>query len=165
MISIAQSMAVKSLNIQETDLKALLAFQAYNFNKENGGDVYDNYIYDGLYYAKRDKLKESDGIDLNRYKGHQDMIRAILYAPNGKDFYTTGSDGKILKWDSKDYAYKTLYQPANNYINHEMKVSPDGKWLVVAGDAPYILVVNLATLNTIKIEGHKGPVTKLMFYT
>jgi WD40 repeat protein len=44
-----------------------------------------------------------------------------------------------------------------------MKVSPDGKWLVVAGDAPYILVVNLATLNTIKIEGHKGPVTKLMF--
>lgn len=163
MISISQSMAVKSLNIQETDLKALLAYQAYNFNKEYGGKIYDNYIYDGLYYAKRDKLKEGQGIDLNRYKGHRDMIRSIVYAPNGKDFYTTGSDGKILKWDSKDYSYKTLYRPANNYINYDMKVSPDGTWLIVAGDAPYILVINLATLNQIKIEGHQGPVTKLMF--
>ncbi len=163
MISIAQSMAVKSLNIQESDLKALLAFQAYNFNKEYGGNVYDNYIYDGLYYAKRDKLKESQGVDLNRYKGHRDMIRSIVYAPNGKDFYTTGSDGKILKWESSDYSYKTLYNPLNNFINYDMKISPDGKWLIVAGDAPYILVINLATLNPIKIEGHRGPVTKLMF--
>jgi WD40 repeat protein len=44
-----------------------------------------------------------------------------------------------------------------------MKVSPDGNWLIVGGDAPYILVINLATLNTIKIEGHNGPVTNLMF--
>lgn len=163
MISIAQSMAVKSLNLIDTDLKALLAFQAYNFNKEYGGNVYDNYIYDGLYYAKRDKIKESKGMDLNRYKGHRDMIRAVVYDPNGTDFYTTGSDGKILKWDSNDYSFKTLYNPASNYINNDMKVSPDGKWLIVAGDAPYILVINLATLNPIKIEGHQGPVTKLMF--
>ena len=163
MISISQSMAVKSLNIQETDLKALLAYQAYTFNQEYGGNVYDNYIYDGLYYAKRDKLKDSQGIDLNRYKGHRDMIRSIVYAPNGKDFYTTGSDGKILKWDGNDYSYKTLYRPANNYINYDMKMSPDGEWLIVAGDAPYILVINLATLNPIKIEGHRGLVTELMF--
>ena len=166
MISIAQSMAVKSLNINKTDLKALLAYQAYSFNKEYGGNSYDNYIYDGLYYAKRDKIKESDGKNLNRYQGHRDnMIRSIVYDPNGTDFYTTGSDGKILKWESKDYSYKTLYShsPASNYINYDMKVSPDGKWLIVAGDAPYILVINLATLNPIKIEGHKGTVSKLMF--
>ncbi|NJN28289.1 MAG: hypothetical protein HC819_21130 [Cyclobacteriaceae bacterium] len=163
MISIAQSMAVKSLNISETDLKALLAYQAYLFNKEYGGNVYDNYIYDGLYYAKRDRLKENQGIDLNRYRGHRDMIRAIAYAPNGKDFYTTGSDGKIMQWNANDYKFKTLYQPAQSYIYNDMKVSPDGKWLIVGGDAPYILVINLATLNTIKIDGHTGPVTKLMF--
>lgn len=164
MISIAQSMAVKSLNITaDNDLKTLLAYQAYMYNKEYGGYVYDNYIYDGLYYAKRDKLKESQGIDLHRYKGHRDMIRTIEYSPNGKDFYTTGSDGKILKWDSNDYTFKTLYNPSTNYINYDMKVSPDGKWLIVAGDAPYILVINLTTLNPIKIEGHRGPVTKLMF--
>ena len=163
MISIAQSMAVKSLNINDTDLKALMAFQAYSFNKEYGGNVYDNYIYDGLYYAKRDKLKESTGVDLYRYQGHKDMIRAIVYDPNGKDFYTTGSDGKILKWNNDDYSFQTLYQPARNYINYDMRVSPDGKWLIVAGDAPYILVINLNTLSPIKIEGHNGPVTRLMF--
>jgi WD40 repeat protein/energy-coupling factor transporter ATP-binding protein EcfA2 len=163
MISIAQSMAVKSLNINQTDLKALMAYQAYNFNKEYGGSSYDNYIYDGLYYAKRDRIKESQGTDLNRYKGHRDMIRSIVYAPNGKDFYTTGSDGKILKWDNSDYSYKTLYQPANRLIHYDMQVSPDGNWLIVGSDAPYILVINLNTLKTIRIEGHKGPVTRLMF--
>ena len=163
MISIAQSMAVKSLNINETDQKALLAYQAYIFNKEYGGNTYDNYIYDGLYYAKRDKIWESTGEELNRFKGHRDMIRSIVYDPNGVDFYTTGSDGKILKWDNKDYSFKTLYNPTANYINYDMKVSPDGKWLIVGGDAPYILVINLATLNPIKIEGHNGTVTKLMF--
>jgi WD40 repeat protein/energy-coupling factor transporter ATP-binding protein EcfA2 len=163
MISIAQSMAVKSLNIQQTDLKALLAYQAYNFNREYGGGTYDKYIYDGLYYAKRDRVKESQGIDLNRYKGHRDMIRAIAYAPNGQDFYTTGSDGMILKWDSNDYSYKTLYKPAASYIYYDMQVSPDGNWLILGSDAPHILVINLNTLKTIKIEGHEGPVTRLMF--
>ena len=163
MISIAQSMAVKSLNQRDTDLKVLLAYQAYNFNREFGGNVYDNYIYDGLYYAKRDKISEATGTWLNRYKGHRDMIRSIVYDPNGTDFYTTGSDGKILKWESGEYKYKTLYDPSVNYINYDMKISPDGKWLIVGGDAPYILVINLATLNPIKIEGHNGPVTKLMF--
>jgi energy-coupling factor transporter ATP-binding protein EcfA2 len=163
MISIAQSMAVKSLNISDTELKTLLAFQAYSFNQQYGGNTYDNYIYDGLYYAKRDRLKENQGTDLNRFKGHRDMIRAIAFTPDGQEFYTTGSDGKILKWNASDYTFKTLYEPAARQINHDMRVSPDGKWLIVAGDAPFILVINLLSLNTIKIEGHRGPVTKIMF--
>jgi len=163
MISIAQSMAVKSLNIQQTDLKALLAFQAYLYNSKYGGNNYDNYIYDGLYYAKRDRLKENQGEDLNRYKEHRDMIRAIAYAPNGQDFYTAGSDGKILKWNSSSYKSKILYQPAAKCIYYDMQVSPDGNWLIVGSDAPYILVINLNTLKTIKIEGHVGPVTRIMF--
>lgn len=163
MISIAQSMAVKSLNIPDTDLKALLAFQAYNFNKDYGGKLYDNYIYDGLYYAKRDKLKQSQDIDLYRYSGHTDMLRAIVYAPNGKDFYTTGSDGKILMWDGESFSFKTLYSSDKKYINYDMKVSTDGKWLAVSGDAPYVLTINLQDLTAVKLEGHTGLVTDLMF--
>jgi len=163
MISIAQSMAVKSLNIQKNDLKGVMALQAFDFNREYGGYSYDNYIYDGLYYAKRDLMKETQGEDLNSYKGHRDMIRSVVHAPNGRDFYTTGSDGKILKWNSSDYSYQTLYQPADSYIYYDMQVSPDGNWLIVGSDAPYILVINLNTLKTIKIEGHQGPVTRIMF--
>lgn len=163
MISIAQSMAVKSLNIPDTDLKALLAFQAYKFNSEYGGKVYDNYIYDGLYYAKRDKLKQSQGMDIYRYNEHRDMLRAIVYAPDGKNFYTTGSDGKIVKWDSDTFLFETLYRPDNDYINYDMNISSDGKWLAVGGNAPYLLMINLHELTTVKLEGHTGLVTDLMF--
>ncbi len=163
MISIAQSMAVKSLNIPDTDLKALLALQAYKYNRDYGGEVYDNYIYDGLYYAKRDKLKQSQEIDLLRYNGHRENLRAIVYAPSGKEFYTTGSDGKILKWDSETYSFQLLYRPDNNYMNYDMKLSHDGKWLAIGGDAPYLLILNLEDLTTKKLEGHTGLVTDLMF--
>lgn len=163
MISIAQSMAVKSLNIPDANLKASLALQAYKYNKGYGGKDYDNYIYDGLYYAKRDKLKQSLAMDIYQYAEHRDMLRSIVYAPNGMDFYTTGSDGKILKWDGATFSNETLYNPDNNYINYDMSLSSDGKWLAVGGDAPYMLVINLQELSIVKLEGHTGLVTNLMF--
>ena len=49
-------MAIKStqLRVEQKVLKGLLAQQAHIFNTENGGDKYDNDIYDGLYYAIKD---------------------------------------------------------------------------------------------------------------
>ncbi len=163
MISIAQSMAVKSLNVTESDLKILLAYQAYQFNKEYDGSEYDNYIYDGLYYAKKDRMKLMDGKEINKYSGHKDMIRSVVYAPDGKSFYTTGSDGKIVKWDNNTFANEIIFETKQNYINHIMEISPDGKWLLVGGNAPYINVLNLNSGKSVHIGGHTGPVTSLMF--
>jgi WD40 repeat protein len=44
-----------------------------------------------------------------------------------------------------------------------MKVSKDGQFLVVAGEAPYVLVIDLLSFNYQKIYGHNGPVTELKF--
>jgi WD40 repeat protein/ABC-type oligopeptide transport system ATPase subunit len=163
MISIAQSMAVKSLNIQRTELKTLLAYQAFLFNEEYGGEEYDNYIYDGLYYAKKDRMQEIDGKDLYRYVGHSDLIRTIVHAPDGTAYYTAGSDGRIVRWNSSDFSQETLYRPTGSPIYYDMQLSPDGKWLIAGGDAPEIVAINLEKLTAVKIEGHNGPVSRLMF--
>ncbi|HBH24377.1 MAG TPA: hypothetical protein DDY13_13250 [Cytophagales bacterium] len=157
MLSISQSMALKSLSVGSEDLQGLLAQQAYKFNEEYQGNSYDNFIYDGLYYA----LKGIEGEDFNRFKQHKDLVRAIAYEPDGTQYYTTGSDGKIYMWESFDNTAQLLYK--HNYINYEMKVSKDGQFLVVAGEAPYVLVIDLLSFNYQKIYGHNGPVTELKF--
>ncbi|MDH5382706.1 MAG: High-affnity carbon uptake protein Hat/HatR, partial [Cyclobacteriaceae bacterium] len=48
-LQVAQSMSAKSVNIEDDDLKGLLAFQAFIFNKEFEGRKYDPYIYNGLH--------------------------------------------------------------------------------------------------------------------
>ena len=62
MLSIAQSMAVKSQQIMDnTQLKGLVAYQAYMFNHSNQGLALNPDVYLGLYYA----LKAFKGNDFN----------------------------------------------------------------------------------------------------
>ncbi len=54
MLALGKSMAVRSLYIEgDKDLQTLLAYQAYKFNRSNGGSAIDNDIYTGLYSAVR----------------------------------------------------------------------------------------------------------------
>lgn len=163
MLSIAQSMAMKSVNVSDNDLKALLAYQAFSFNQRYQGSAYDNFIYDGLYFANKDKYMDNTGKVINQLKGHRGMVRGIAFTNDGKSFYTSGSDGKILMWDAQSRQYQTLWDPQQNQVNHVMKLSPDNKWLVTGSDAPYILAINLETLDSRKISGHQGPVTDILF--
>jgi ABC-type oligopeptide transport system ATPase subunit len=163
MLSIAQSMSVKSLNVQDLDLKALLAYQAYLFNAQYGGSEYDNYIYDGLYYAKRDVYEGFHEATFNVYKAHNDMVRTMAHTADGNKLYTSGSDGRIVMWDLNNFENKLLWKPQVGYVNYTMKLSPDENWLVVGGTAPYILVINLQKLEAVKIYGHQGAVAQLLF--
>jgi hypothetical protein len=52
MLSISQSMSVKSLQIDiDTTLKGLVAYQAHLFNKEFEGNEFNPDVYNGLYYS------------------------------------------------------------------------------------------------------------------
>ena len=54
MLSIAQSMSVKSLQIEaDKELKGLTALQAYQFNKSFNGPLHQADIYGGLYAAMK----------------------------------------------------------------------------------------------------------------
>ncbi len=157
MLSIAQGMAVKSLNInRDDDLKGLLAQQAYQFNAEYGGNTYDNYIYDGLYYA----LRKIDGKTFNLLSGHRDNVRSVIFNKEGDKFYSTGSDGRVLVWDAENMTSQVLYK--HEHVNKSLMMSSDEKWVIVSGDAPYILMLDVQNLKSTKINVHEGSVTGLL---
>jgi hypothetical protein len=99
MLSIAQSMAVKSEQMRsDTLLKGLLAYQAYSFNNEYKGIPYDPDIFKSTYSG----LKFFKGVNYNVYQGHTSIIRSIV---QDKDrIFSGGSDGQIISWNifSKD---------------------------------------------------------------
>ncbi len=128
-LSVSQSMAVKSLQVDnDTNLKALLAYQAYLFNQDYQGLEQHTDIYSGLY----DALKFLKGPSYNVYTGHTDAVRSLVFAPDNKSFYSAGSDGRVLKWNIDDKAYSVIVE--NPMVNRVVDVSDDGKWLACGTD-------------------------------
>ena len=104
MISVGKSMSIKSMQVQgQKDLQTLLAYQAYQFNKNNKGISNDADIYAGLY-----NVAKQYGSDFYKvFKGHSGKINSIVFVPGKREFFTAGSDGKVLKWnlDKKDQGF------------------------------------------------------------
>jgi len=141
MLSISQSMAVKSQQISDnTQLKALVAYQAYLFNENYEGNKHNPDVYLGLYYA----LKGLKGQFYNALNGHEGSVKDIAFIPETNTMYSTGGDGKILKWDISD-----LLVPADTIVKDEfghraMEISPDSKWLIYGTDEGKINLLNLS---------------------
>lgn len=95
MVSIAQSMAVKSQQLRvDTTLKGLLAYQAYAFNTDFDGVAYNPDIHKALYLSS----KFFKGENYNVLAGHNSLVRTLSY--HNSKLYSSGSDGKLLMWDS-----------------------------------------------------------------
>jgi len=130
LLSIAQSMAVKSQQITSPRIRALNAKQAYKFNSEHGGKPYHPDIYDGLYYA----LKLVKDKTYNNLIAHTDAVRGIAFAKGSNFFYSIGSDGKVLRWNPEESNEPVLILVGNNKLKRCLSISSDGRWLAVGGD-------------------------------
>jgi WD40 repeat protein len=145
MLSISQSMAVKSVQLQkDTAVKALVAFQAYNFDKKFGDDEINPDVYSGLYNA----LKFLKAPDYNRLEGHSDGIRSIVMTNNGDNMFTTGSDGKILMWEMNKAGrpFTEIYQ--NIFLNRALALSHDDKYLACITQFSTIQIFDINDLET-----------------
>ena len=88
-LSLATSLAGKSIAERNNNLRALMAQQAYAYNAAYGGEEFNKYIYDALYYA----LAKYSGEDYNMYTGHRDAVKSVVFSGIGSQFYSTGADG------------------------------------------------------------------------
>jgi WD40 repeat protein len=161
MLSVSKAMAVRSLQLQDQkDLQTLLAYQAYLFNKRNKGPDNDADIFAGLYNITR----QYGNLNYKSFKGHDGNIRSIAFAPGKREFFTSGSDGKILKWslDKKDQTLQVIYSGSD--IIDVLAVSPDDSWLACGSENAVIRMIPLKP-NTAgyELKGHKGKVNSLIF--
>lgn len=161
MLSISQSMAVKSLQIdRDKQEKALVAYQSYLFNLKFKGMQFNPDVHSGLLSA----LRAYKGKSYNHYNGHSATVRAIVYAPSNNVFYSAGNDGKIIQWAMRDSAtHKTIYQ--NKNFNTCLAISLNGKFLACGTDS-LIEVFDISGSNPILLKilkGHSKLVLSLTF--
>ncbi len=161
MLQIAQTMASKALTVTDNNLKALLAYQSYKFNQQYDGPENNPDVYTALYST----LVAFNGTAYNRLEGHEGAVRSLLFIPNSDIFYSSGGDGRILRWDlnSSSKTSRTLID--NNFINRSLAISNNNRWLACGTSASGIQLFNLNNPNTPPqyLEGHKGWVDALAF--
>jgi hypothetical protein len=160
-LSVAQSMAAKSRNIDDKELAGLLAMQGYLFHTKHGGLQYDPYIFSGLYYA----VAKQSGFNYNAIKvagNSRNRMFALAVSQTGNTFYTTGNDGRIIQGDITKGTASTLLA-ANPYPNRVLALSKDEQYLVNGSDSSFVQVYNLTANSMITVKGHKSFVNDIKF--
>lgn len=162
MLSTAKAMALRSVQMTGLrDLQTLLAYQAWLFNNRFGGSRNDPDIYMGLYKV----AKDYGSINYKVFKGHDGAIRSVAFVPGKNQFFTSGEDGKILKWDtgSREQNLQVVYSGSG--IAEVLSVSPDAGWLACGMDNSVIKMIPVKDPSAIQYElkGHTGKIKSLVF--
>ena len=158
---VAQSMATKSLDIEDNDLQGLLAYQAYQFHNEFGGRKYDYFIYNGLYSA----LAQISDHTYNTVSVHgKNSVRSVTFPSTSEFYYTTGADGKVLKNDNTGKTPSKVLS-SSAYRNKIIAVSKNDRYLVSGGDSSFVHIFDLTKEDTKPgtITVHKGHVNDIEF--
>ncbi|HYW94559.1 MAG TPA: hypothetical protein VE870_03120 [Bacteroidales bacterium] len=143
-LPVIKSMTNQSVSSSgDPDLHALLAYQAFLFNKEYNKDNFDAGIYTGLYQS----VKTFRGNDFNVYEGHTNAVRSVDFMPNSSSFFSGGSDGTIMKWSLDNQQKKPSTILSGHNIIDLVKVSPNGKWLLFAESNAGLNLINLSGRN------------------
>lgn len=168
MRSIGKAMAVKSIQASgQKDLQALLAYQAYLFNTRNGGLDNDADIYAGLYNV----AKGTSSAGYRTFKGHSGEIKSIAYVPGKKEFYTSGSDGKVMHWsmESNETAVQVIYSGVNEKtgmteVIDVLALSPDAEWLACGSSNTSIRMIPLKqSTGSYVLKAHAGKIKSLVY--
>jgi WD40 repeat protein len=161
MLSVGKTVSVKSLLLQgQKELQALLAFQAYLFNKRNFGPENDADIYAGLYNVAR----QNGSPQYKSFKGHNGDIRSIAFIPGKNEFFTSGSDGQVLRWslNGAEKTFQVVYSGSD--IIDVLAVSPDAGWLACGSENSSIKMIPLkGSDKSFEMKGHNGKIKSLIF--
>ncbi len=161
MISVAKSMSLRSLQVSgQGDLQALLSYQAYLFNKNNNGQKNDADIYSGLYQV----AKNNGSPNYRTFSGHEGQIKSFAFVPGTREFFTSGTDGKVMRWnlDSKGQDFRVIY--SNTEVIEVMAVSPKADWLALGeGSAGIRMIPIKGSGSPYELKGHSGSVRSLIF--
>ncbi len=165
---VALNAALKSQELDDARLQALVARQAYNIvsNSPELGLTRHPYIYNALYYA----VKDVDDNLRFRNKAHQGSVRDIVFQEDGKRFFTTGSDGQVVQWDINEWnalgvpAHRQTRLPfEGDAVHNSLALSPNEDRLLLGGELSYLQVYNLKNKMVKRVDWPKGKSTEEIF--
>lgn len=165
---VALNAALKSQELDDARLQALVARQAYNIVSASPelGLTRHPYIYNALYYA----VKDVDNNLRFRNKAHQGAVRDIVFQDDGKRFFTTGSDGQVVQWDINEWnalgvpAHRQTRLPfEGDAVHNSLALSPNEDRLLVGGELGYLQTYNLKNKMVKRIDWPKGKSTEEIF--
>lgn len=161
-LATAKAMAIKSKELSNTPEKeALVAQQAYLFNKKYGGYIYDSDIYSGLYTA----LKNNDHPLTKSLEAHKNgAARALETHGPGNHIYSGGSDGRIFRWNyvGGEWKAETIMDETKRgepYLVYTMDTSPDGNTLAAGGLYPTNSEANFIELYDLRNPGERKKIS------
>jgi WD40 repeat protein len=159
---VAYAIADKSQEIPDTELRKLLALQAFNFNKKNYGYIYKQEIFKALIGAlAADKKIENFAVN----------AEAKAVTGNSEEIYFLSTENKLItsRKNGKTWEDKDLVQFEKNISAGAVNLSPSGHVLAICINnrsntaTKFINVYNTQNLNAEpkKIENIKGIVERL----
>ncbi|MDZ4678886.1 MAG: hypothetical protein SH848_02120 [Saprospiraceae bacterium] len=144
----SRNAAVRTLQMEDRRLRALVAMEAYNINRmdaENGNPLQPD-IFKSLYTATR-ALNPQLSFTQTKHKGG---VRDIVFHPDKNVFYSTGSDGVVQEWPIR--SWNTVGTPqlgdlkkleaVGGGVQNALAISGDGRQLLVAGEPAYFQILN-----------------------
>ncbi len=143
MLTVAQNLAAKSVQeVDDKDLAGLLAMQGYRFHTRFKGDVYDPYVYEGLYTALT-KLNGNPNYNAIESPGPAHVhIKSVEVSAHEHKFYSAGADGRIMVGD-----YQTLKSTPTGwmhpYPSKSIALSRDERYVIHGSDSSALQVYDL----------------------
>lgn len=135
-LSIASTLSGKSLLAEDSTQKALLALQAFLYNKEKKGYARNPDIYASLYWSNLGLGLVPDPIRL-----HQDQIWGLVSHPEKFEIYSASHDGAIRKLNTQTNDDTELYK--SDILFNALALSEDGNYLAAGGDNGNIIHLSL----------------------
>lgn len=112
------------LNAEEKGMSAVvtcLAMQPQGNLLVTGGDDHAIRLWDG-----------QTGLPVARWQRHHDWVQDIRFMPDGLSFLSTGKDGLVLLWDSRQEAKFHVIAHRPHALN-SLDVDPQGRLVAIAG--------------------------------
>ncbi len=165
-LSLAQSVALKSdLLSADPQLQTLLAYQAYKFTLDNGGETQDHLIYSAI---------RNSYFNLNKDAAVPKMLapteqRTLKIMPDNTILLSADKAGNIYKWDFK--SEKQLEQGKLNFpVAFETVSFTDLENILISGhEEGNVCIWDIKTIKTpilIKeVKEHNGPIRIITFNT
>jgi WD40 repeat protein len=159
--ALSRSLATESLQATDVELKSLLAYQSFLFNKRSDGPVYNPYVFMSLYNA----IKFA-GVDIKEYyTGHNKSVNSLAKRAGTANFYSAGNDGKVLEWSFSESKTTSNIVISNSTPYEVMEISNDGVWLAATTFDGLIHLINLKSGSNqpVVLSGHTGKIKSLAF--